>query len=222
MQFLYHPLAGEQQVLIQNEQYTHLYKSRRTKQNQTLTLRNLRDPYLYLYEQALIERRSATLLLKDKILSSQIPKKQNHIILSIIDFKVLQKTLPFLNELGLSKLTLFYADFSQRNEKIDLEKLQKILIHSCEQCGRSNLLEIELCKNLSEVLQNYPQIGSFNFGGEKLKTPINFPILIGPEGGFSPKEQELLKPFPTFSTEENLILRSESACVYVASLLQAL
>ena len=222
MQFLYHPLAGEQQVIIENEQYTHLYKSRRTKHNQTLALRNLKDSYLYLYEQVLIKKRSATLLLKDKILSPQTPKTQTHIILSIIDSKVLQKTLPFLNELGLSKLTLFYADFSQRNEKIDLEKLQKILINSCEQCGRSNLLKIELCKNLAEVLQNYPQIGVFDFGGEKLKTPINFPILIGPEGGLSPKEKEILKAFPSFSTQESLILRSESACVYVASLIQTL
>lgn len=218
MQFSFHPNAGEQTLIIDGELYIHLYKSRRTKNTQILYFRNLEDENLYLYSQESIERKQAILKLQETQHKPILSKSGAHLILSIIDNKTLQKVLPFLNELGVKKLTLFYAEYSQRNEKIDLEKLKKILINSSQQCGRSNVIELEVLNNLSNVLELYPKIGVFDFGGERLQK-IDLPILIGAEGGFSPKEREELKNFPKYSTQENIILKSESACVYVASLL---
>lgn len=218
MQFVFHPKAGDSIIKLEGEQYTHLYKSRRTKQMQILKFRNLLDEYLYLYHQALITRSSATLHLQEAIYSPNKPTQKTHIILAMIHFKSIQKMLPFLNELGVEKLSFFYGDFSQRDEKIDPNKIQNILINSSQQCGRSNLLKIDYLKNLKEVIELYPRINVFDFGGEALHSSIApHPILIGPEGGFSPEEKEILKDFPTYSTQENLILRSESACVFVAS-----
>lgn len=218
VQFSFHPSAGEQTLIIDGELYIHLYKSRRTKNTQILYFRNLEDENLYLYSQESIDRKQATLKLQETQHKPILSKSKAHLILSIIDNKTLQKVLPFLNELGVKKLTLFYAEYSQRNEKIDLEKLKKILINSSQQCGRSNIIELEVLNNLSNVLELYPKIGVFDFGGERLQK-IDLPILIGAEGGFSPKEREELKNFPKYSTQENIILKSESACVYVASLL---
>lgn len=218
MQFSYHPQAGEESLKIEGELYTHLYKSRRTKNTQILSFRNLVDDFVYLYTQESIDRKSASLRLKEKKSLPILSSNQTHIILSIIEGKTLQKLLPFLNELGVQKLTLFYAEYSQRNEKIDLDKLQKILINSSQQCGRSNTLKLEVLGNLLEVLKCYPHIGVFDFGGERLEK-TTLPILVGCEGGFSPKEREILKNFPKYSTKENLILKSESACVYIASVL---
>lgn len=220
MQFIYHQQAGDAQLIIKDEIYQHLYKSRRTKQTQFLYFRNLQDDMLYQYEQIHIDRKSATLALKAKIYSPNKPQSSFHLILGIIDSKNLQKALPFLNELGVGKLTLFYADYSQKNEKIDLQKLEKILINSSQQCGRSDFIKIECLKNLEHVLSIYHHIAIFDFGGEKIKSSLDIPIVIGPEGGFSPSEREKLQNFPTFSTQENLILKSESACVYIASLMQ--
>lgn len=218
MQFSFHPDAGSEILKIGGELYTHLYKSRRTKNTQILAFRNLKDENLYLYSQESIDRKEALLKLQESTHKPILSKSKAHLILSVIESKTLQKLLPFLNELGVQKLTLFYADYSQRNEKIDLEKLTKILINSSQQCGRSNILELEVLPNLSEVLKLYPKVGVFDFGGEKLgKTSL--PILVGAEGGFSPKEREILTSYPKFSTQEKLILKSESACVYVASLL---
>ncbi|WP_300221394.1 16S rRNA (uracil(1498)-N(3))-methyltransferase [uncultured Helicobacter sp.] len=216
MQFSFHPKAGEERLVVEGELYTHLYKSRRTKNTKTLAFRNLEDEYLYLYSQESIGRKEAILQLKESLHKPILSKNQAHIILSIIDSKTIQKLLPFLNELGVRKLTLFYSEYSQRNEKIELDKFNKILINSSQQCGRSNILELEFCTTLQEVLMLYPQVGVFDFGGEKMcKTSL--PVLIGSEGGFSPKEHEILKDFPKYSTQEELILKSESACVYVAS-----
>lgn len=216
VQFSFHPMAGDPTLLIDGELYIHLYKSRRTKNTQTLAFRNLRDEYLYLYAQESIGRKEATLKLQETLHKPILSQNQTHLLLAIIDNKSLQKLLPFLNELGVQKLTLFYAEYSQRNEKIDLEKFKKILINSSQQCGRSNIMEIEVLLSLKDVLHAYPNIGVFDFGGEKLEN-FSLPIMIGAEGGFSPKEKEMLRSFKKFSTQENLILRSESACIYVAS-----
>lgn len=218
MQFIFHPQAGDITIELRGEQYIHLYKSRRTKQTQTLNFRNLLDDHLYLYHQTHITRTSATLHLQEAVFLPNKPQQKTHIILAMIHSKSIQKMLPFLNELGVEKLSFFYSDFSQRGEKIDPKKFQTILINSSQQCGRSNLLEIEYLKDLGEIIELYPQINVFDFGGEALHSSIGpYPILVGPEGGFSSKEKEILKNFPTYSTQQNIILRSESACIFVAS-----
>ncbi|ANV97720.1 16S rRNA (uracil(1498)-N(3))-methyltransferase [Helicobacter enhydrae] len=217
MQFIYHENAGATQLTIEGETYQHLYKSRRTKTQETLSLRNLKDDFLYRYQHQSITRKEATITLIDKTPKPVIPTRYTHLILAVFDQKEFYKILPSLNELGVGKLTLFFAHFSQR-EKLDCNKIHKILIYSSQQCGRSNLMHIEILENLDDVLAHYPKIGVFDFGGTAL-TKVDLPILIGPEGGLSPQEREILKDYPTFSTQQDLILKSQSACLYVASTL---
>ncbi|GAA7148411.1 hypothetical protein HpCHN86_00380 [Helicobacter pylori] len=133
MRFVYHPLAKEPVLKIEGESYTHLYRSRRIKSASRLDLRNLKDSFLYTYEHAEITKKHALLRLVGAQPLEVMASKKTHLILSVIEIKSVEKILPFLNQLGVSKLSLFYADFSQRNEKIDstkLERFQKILIHS--------------------------------------------------------------------------------------------
>lgn len=219
MQFLFHTNAGDPILTLEGDCYRHLYRARRTRQTQALSLRNLTDDNLYIYDQARITKTNATLHLKETIHSPNRSVQTTHIILGIIDLKSIQKVLPFLNELGVAKLTLFYGDFSQRSEKINQEKLQAILIASSQQCGRSDLLKIDFLENLEEVIASYQQVHVFDFGGGSLEAQKIQPtsILIGPEGGFSLRERKILEGFPIYSTRENIILRSETACIFVAS-----
>ncbi|RKU89866.1 16S rRNA (uracil(1498)-N(3))-methyltransferase, partial [Helicobacter pylori] len=138
---------------------------------------------------------------------------------------VIEKILPFLNQLGVSKLSLFYADFSQRNEKIDstkLERFQKILINSCEQCGRSVLMELEAFPSTKEVLKAYPKASVLDFKGETLPASAisEQERIIGPEGGFSEQEREYFKEREIYRIPLDMVLKSESACVFVASIAQ--
>lgn len=222
MQFSYHPQAGSQDLIIEGESYTHLYKSRRTRLSQTLAFRNLKDNYLYFYTQTNITRHSATLHLQDSKLLPILPSRPIHIILAIIDSKEIQKLLPYLNEIGVTQLTLFQAQFSQK-EKLDFDKLHKILINSSQQCGRSNTMHLQSLPNLSKVLELYPNLAVLDFGGPPLSSASllnpTLPILIGPEGGLSEEERKLLSSQPTYSTPSPLILKSQTACIYIASLL---
>ncbi|OOC29002.1 16S rRNA (uracil(1498)-N(3))-methyltransferase [Helicobacter pylori] len=225
MRFVYHPLAKEPVLKIEGESYIHLYRSRRIKSASRLDLRNLKDGFLYTYEHAEIAKKHALLRLVGVRQLEIMANKKAHLILSVIEIKNIEKILPFLNQLGVSKLSLFYADFSQRNEKIDstkLERFQKILIHSCEQCGRSALMELEAFPNTKEVLNAYPNASVLDFNGETLPASTNFEkgVIIGPEGGFSEQERGYFKEREIYRIPLDMVLKSESACVFVASIAQ--
>ncbi|WP_279144080.1 16S rRNA (uracil(1498)-N(3))-methyltransferase [Helicobacter pullorum] len=214
MQFIIHKDAGNESLILEGEAYHHLFHSRRTKKTESLQLRNLRDYYCYTYSIADLSKKYATLKLESKLETPPQNPPKGHLIWAMIDPKIIEKTLPFLNELNLQKITFFYAEYSQKNFKLNLERIQRILENSCEQCGRITLLEIEVLENLQEVLEKYPNAGVLDFGGEELKCSLEIPILVGTEGGFSKKEREALKNNPKYTATSCNILRSETAAIY--------
>ena len=107
MQFLFHKDAKNQEITLEGEAFSHIYHSRRTDKTKPLKLRNLKDDMLYTYHLISIGRKSATLSLQDSIFLPKKPLSFSHIIWAITDVKTNEKTLPFLNELGLGKLSLF-------------------------------------------------------------------------------------------------------------------
>ena len=147
-----------------------------------------------------------------------IPGGELHIGWCIIDPKTVEKSLPMLNQIGVRKITFIPCDYSQKNFKFSTERLQKILINSCEQCGRSDLMEFAFCDNLQRFLDENPTcaILDFNpnttFSAQKIDT-----VLIGCEGGFSEKERKKFANHPIISFDVNLILRSETAAISAAS-----
>ena len=214
MQFIYHPDPATQ-LIITGENHKYLFKVRRMKKDELIKIRNLKDNYLYIYSIQNINKKEAVLILKEKILKPNTPKKYFHLAWCIIDPKNIEKTLPALNEIGVSKISFVYCDFSQRNFKLKLERLEKILINSCQQCGRSNLMEIEILNSSKEFFTKYPDFYALDFNGEKINsTECNFPFLIGAEGGFSEKER---KCFKNKIKLDGFILRSETAAISIAS-----
>lgn len=217
MQFIIHKDAGNESLILEGEAYHHLFHSRRTKKTESLQLRNLRDYYCYTYSIADLSKKYATLKLEFKLETPPQNLPKGHLIWAMIDPKIIEKTLPFLNELNISKISFFYAQYSQKNFKLNLERIQKILENSCMQCGRITLLEIEMLENLQEVLGKYPNTGVLDFGGKALESSLEIPILVGAEGGFSPQERELLKSNPKYTAIHSNILRSETATIYAMS-----
>lgn len=197
-------------LVIEGNDYKYLFKVRRFDKNALIKVRNLKDDFLFVYEIAEIQKKKAFLKLKEKIKKPNKPKKFTHIAWCVIDPKNVEKTLPSLNEMGLSKLTLVYCDYSQKNFKIKPERIKKILINSSQQCGRSDILEIETINSSEEFFEKYPDFTALDFGGEPYSCQRDYPmpVIIGPEGGFSEKERRKFKK--TISLE-GFVLRSETA-----------
>ncbi len=213
MQFLYHAEAGKESLKLKGEEFTHL-KARRVKENDDLALRNLEDDFIYHYKISNLQRNSCVLDFLNKTLKPS-PKSALNLALAVIDVKILEKTLPFLNELGVANLHLVFTEFSQRNFKLDFKRLDKIIISSCEQCGRSHKMQIQNYKNVQEFNQVFPNAILIDFEGEDKEFDENKVYFIGPEGGFSQKEKQLFKEKICLKSPN--ILKSQSAIIAVAS-----
>ena len=144
--------------------------------------------------------------------------KKLHIGWCIIDTKEIQKHIHILNELGVAKITFIRCDFSQ-DYKINVDKLIKILINSSMQCGRSSIIQIDFCDSLEDFKKKYPYAKMLHFSKKIISQDMNInEIVIGCEGGFSKQEIELFSD-EIVGIKSNLILRSESAAIYSASVL---
>jgi len=214
MQFLYHQQAADELIELDGESFNHL-KARRVKENTKINLRNLKDDFLYSYLITKLERKSCVLKLQDKK-PHKLRQSELNLALAIIDIKILEKTLPFLNELGVKKLHLVFADFSQGNLKIDVQRLEKILISSCEQCGRNTKMELILHQSTKQFHQKFPNAILVDFQGEQ-KDDFSEENLyfIGAEGGFSENERLLFKQ--KISLKNSNILKSQTAIIAIAS-----
>ena len=214
MQFLYFKNPTKQ-IILTGKEHKYLFKVRRIKKNEQINIRNLKDDFLYIYKIESINKKEAILNLVKKEFLPNKPKKFFHIAWCIIEPKNIEKILPSLNEIGVSKITFVYCDFSQKNFKLKLERIEKILINSCQQCGRSNLIEIEILNSSKEFFEKYKNFSVLDFNGKKIESNnISLPILIGPEGGFSKKEKENFKEIYKL---EGFILRSETAALSISS-----
>lgn len=223
MRFIYHQDAGSENIKIEGELYKHLYQSRRTKTEKNLLLRNLKDDNIYTYEHIEISRKESLVRLVDKTYSPNFSKKKIHLIWAIIEVKNIEKTLPYLNQLGVAKISFFYAHRSQKNEKLNLDRAYKILIHSCEQCGRTDLMDLEAISDTLEAIRLYPNATVFDFGGRNIQETsmeLSEGIFIGPEGGFDDEEKELLKNQSIYSINSDFVLKSECSALFLSSISQ--
>ena len=215
MQFLFYLEAGAKEIELSGDEYRYLFKVRRFKVGSKVAIRNLKDNLLYTYLITLVNRNRAYLRLVEAKEFIVAPKRYLHLGWCIIEPKVIEKTLPALNEIGVSKITFIECQRSQRNFKIDFKRLERILINSSQQCGRSQMLELDLSGSLREFLDKNPDSFLLDFSSKKLecnKEEIKT-LIIGCEGGFSKEERALFDDKTIFGFDTQTVLRSENATI---------
>ena len=133
-------------------------------------------------------------------------------------------------ELGVAKLI---PVITQRTvtERVKLERLHAIAIEAAEQCGRTRLPDIAEPVALKPFLDQRDIARTLYFadetGGEPAVTsfrPGPALLLIGPEGGFTDEERELIRAMPN-SVAISLgprILRAETAALAALTAYMAL
>ena len=211
MQFIY-----EKEITpiieIKDENYKYLFKVRRLSVGDTVNITNFNN-FVFKYIIKSISKKNAIL---EQIESFKIEQKLTpfHIGWCQIETKNIEKVLPSLNEIGVTKITFIQCDRSQKNFKIKMDRITKILINSNQQCGRMDLMEIQFCENLDKFLTQYPNAKVLDFGGETINKYFET-VVVGCEGGFSEREKKLFKHKYSFNTP--LILKSESAVLAIAS-----
>lgn len=231
MQFFYHQNAGENEIILDSQSYHYLFRVRRFNANEVLKVRNLIDKKLYFYKHT---KKQSFILesIKEDSKNLKQDSKDLNLILAIVDLKDIYEILPFLNALNTESIGLFYADFSQKNRVFNKEKAMKIITFSSMQCGRRDLMKINIFENLDSILKNYKNASVIDFidskntnknieslDNLKLQNIANNGIIIGPEGGFSNAEREKLKKNNTYKLNTNNILTTHLASIYIASII---
>lgn len=136
-----------------------------------------------------------------------------------------------LNEINIKEITPVIFERTQRNNRLDYSRLQRIVDESCKQCNRVEPIKVNQEINFNELI-NKIKDSDLNIlcyekqscndeedVFEKISSNININFIIGSEGGFSSKEIEELSKYTkkVFLTET--ILRTETAAIYMASIL---
>ncbi|MGJ0290107.1 16S rRNA (uracil(1498)-N(3))-methyltransferase [Aliarcobacter cryaerophilus] len=219
MQFIYDKNAKNELLKIEDENYNYIVKARRHKLDDILDFRNLEDDFLYSYKISQIDKKSLFLnLLKkeEKIIENS---KKIHLAWCIVDPKTIYENISSLNELGVDKITFVYSDFSQKNFKINFEKLEKILINSSSQCGRSSIIKLDIYKNIDTFIKDNPDTYFLDFSQTSIDSKVLDikTLMIGTEGGFSKRERELFNKNFIVGFSSNLILKSQTAIISATS-----
>ena len=223
MIFNYNKKAGEKEFVLEGDSFMHIFKSRRTEESEILEFRNMEDDFTYFYEVKELKKKKAVLVLKKKENIEKKEIRRLHLAWCVIDPKTVKESLPYLNQLGVSEISFIHCDRSQKNFNLKIEKIEKILISSSEQCGRNNLMKINFFESYKKFEEKNDNIFLLDFWGEdinkldkkeldKIET-----ILIGPEGGISNKERERFFNEQVISFDTGLVLKSESAAIAISS-----
>ena len=215
--FFYNKNAGLNTLKIDDNDFNHIFKVRRLKTKEVFFFRNFKEDKLFKYKLLELKKRSAILNLEEVSPHKKVPKKYLHIAWCVIDTKIIEKTLASLNEIGLSKISFIYAKRSQKNFDINKERIKKIIIASNIQCGRTDFMQIDIKNNIKEFIKENENTNVLDFNGNtKINSEINT-VLVGPEGGYSNDEREILKNYNKISFKNNIILRSENAVRAISS-----
>ena len=172
-------------------------------------------------------------------ITGKIKNLQSRKFLGLI-FTPIQKIdilLKGATELGATNFLPVITEYTNKSN-LKLNKLEGNIIEAIEQCERNDFPKIEKIQKLEDVLNKINNDNNIIFFCEE-RTAVNNPInvfndykdkiknkniyaLVGPEGGFSSKEKDLINSFKnTISINlGDTILRSETATISILSILK--
>lgn len=149
--------------------------------------------------------------------------------LSVIKQDRFELAVQKTTEIGVNRIVPVYSAYTQRNFTLNIDRLNKIAVSACEQCGRSRIPVIEQAIEFDELLSCVKNT-HFIFPWERemhgsLKSAIDttkndVSVFIGPEGGITEQEKNLLVDAGAKSvTLGKRILRAETAAIATLSVI---
>ena len=218
MQYLFHKNSGVASLTLEGDAHRYIFKVRRHREGETIALRNLEDEQIYLYTITTLSKKEAELTLEKSEILSVKAKRDLHIAWCVIDPKSVEKVLPTLNEMGVDKITFIYCERSQKSFKPDFKRLEKILLNSSQQSGRSSLMRLYMAKDLHSFLEKNKDVVMLNFSEQTLVEGSNIEtFVVGCEGGFTADEVAMFEVKNIVGLDTSLILKSESAVCAITS-----
>jgi len=215
-------------IIDDKENYNHIARALRAKIGQELLLI---DETEIQYNTIITEITNN--YIKVSVTNSQKSKRKLdynlYVAISPLNSNSINTVFEKLTELGVRGFYPIYTDNCAVKKDIitkKIEKWQKICYEAFKQCERADIPKCFELTTIQEIIQkNFDNIICFTerkskykfktfLKDNKFKKNDNILIIIGPEGGFSPKEFEFFKTnnMNTISLGE-LILKADTACI---------
>ena len=139
-------------------------------------------------------------------------------------------------EMGVARLRPVLSDYTNV-ARVNTARMRANTIEAAEQCNLVGLPQVMEPEKLARAIENHDGARALIFCDEaagphnplsalaalKADGPVPLAVLIGPEGGFSPREREMLlaQPFTTAISLGPRIMRADTAGVAALALVQA-
>lgn len=227
MQLFYCPGILRNEFFLSDEESKHCARVLRKKAGDSIHIIDGQGTY---YEAALTEVTPKKCQF-DIIKSTYQKKQKYHIHIAISPTKNIDRTEWFVEkaiEIGVDEISFLQTDHSERT-RINLDRIEKKAISAIKQSIRSYLPQINEIQKLSTFLKR-------DFEGQKFVAHLNenspaylnqqaavqndYLVLVGPEGGFSEQEIDLINQHGYQSVRlGNHRLRTETAGIVSCSIL---
>lgn len=212
-------------IYLDKEYINYLKNVLRLNLNSQLRLFNAQDGE-YLTEIHELHKKEITLKVIKQIRKLSQDNSCLTLIIAAVKNDKLAQIIRQATECGVNKIMIWYSEFSQNN-KINFERLNKIITEAAEQSESMTLPELQQLNELNDLTQFQQLIFANeqeqqnNILNIELKSK-NIALIIGPEGGFSDNEQNLLRNFSN-SVSVSLgeqVLRAETAAISASFILK--
>ena len=218
------------QFKIDGNEFNHLKNVMRIKVDDLITAVCF-DEFDYISKVIEIGKNYAICEVLNKEKNIANPSKNVVIYQALLRNENLSVCVQKLTELGCQGFIPFQSEFcTAKKTDTKHKKLQEISNQSIKQCGRSKPLEVGETLFFNEMLKQLEKYDLVVFANEsennKMLSEIEFSnknniaIIVGCEGGFSPKEKDLLSLLNNVVSVSlgKRILRAETACLAISAL----
>ncbi|MBQ7466870.1 MAG: 16S rRNA (uracil(1498)-N(3))-methyltransferase [Clostridia bacterium] len=225
----YYPeqLTTNTSVIIDGEEFHHMVNVMRSSAKENIVVFN-GDGNDYFCKIQSINKKFADIFVEKCSKNPNTPTIKVTLYQAVCKGEKLSLITQKITELGATAMTVFYSKFTDIKDKTSkLDKLDRVSISACKQCGRSDILRLngvisfdEMVKHLSTHEKVF--VAYENADGKTLYDAMqensnykNIAIMVGAEGGFSENEIQLLQKCSNVEIVSlgNRILRTETAAI---------
>lgn len=214
-------------ITVKGDEFVHMTKILRHKVGYKIVVNNNFDGYDYYAVITDIGKDSAKAEIVEKVINDTDTSVDITLMQALpkgdkSDF-IAQKA----TELGIKKIIFFISEFTAE-KKFNLDRIRRITLEACKQCGRAFVPSVETVNSLCELpIGEYDKVILMNEHERKIslsdiaieKDTAKVALIVGSEGGFSTEEvNELVAKGAISVSLGKRILRAETASIAAMSI----
>ncbi|MCL2540390.1 MAG: 16S rRNA (uracil(1498)-N(3))-methyltransferase [Firmicutes bacterium] len=164
--FIDSEIEVDRTVTLTGQEHLHLCNVLRAKAGETVTLIN-GSGFFYLAEIAEISKKQTTLNVLSKEADKGIAKTKLTVFMGLIRAEKMDLVVQKLTELNVTEIVPFESSYATaKTSQNKTERLNRIAIEACKQCGRADLVKIDETVKFNEVVNRVKDFSAVLFAYE--------------------------------------------------------